>query len=139
MACLPNRRSRHVAAGLVDRWLGLRLLVIDQNVCNSLPAPTSVNRVGGRHRGRDNERFPQGPSSATSPGVWVEIEFFSKNDSGVCSQECPSDGEITCGIADRELTEVDDRAQSTASNKEIAWGKVAMHPDGCSVPGSPDS
>ena len=95
-------------AGRLQLWIVSRMGEIDQPECKS-PAPrpgpaVAVDRVHGVSGGRTEDR----PRRR--------------------GQDRPRDGQIRCGIAGRQVAEIDDGDQTALRHDEIARMEIAMDP-----------
>ena len=84
--------------------------------------------------GSDDERFPQRPAAAARPGLFVERQRVTERLAAVAGKLRPGDRQVAGGIAGGRAAEIDDAAQPSIFDQQIAPGDVAMDPDWSALP-----
>src|SRR6267378_794164 len=84
---------------------------------------------------RDDQGLPQSPGAAASPCAGVERKHCAEGFPACAVEKRPSNGQIACGVANPQHSEIDDGAQPALFHQEVSSADVAVDPHRWTVPG----
>src|SRR6267154_5259024 len=114
--------------------LGVNVTPLEYLV-DDAPRSRRLDRVRLDETRRDDRGLPQSPGAAASPCAGVERKHCAEGFPAFAVEKRPGDGQIACGVANPQHSEIDDGAQPALFHQEVSGADVAVHPHRWTVPG----
>ncbi len=109
--------------------------MVDKHLTDLAVGVHGGERVGGRVRRIGVQARGQRPGLGPGPGGVVDLKGCPEDRPGLWRQENPRDHHVAGGVAGTKAGEVDDGAQMSAADQQVAEVKIAMEPERGAVPG----
>ena len=103
--------------------------MIDKHLTDLAVGVHGNERVSDRVRRIGVQACGQRPALRPGPGGVVDLKGCREDRPGVRRQEIPRDHHVAGGVAGTKAGEVDDGAQMSAADQQVAEVKIAVEPD----------